>query len=229
MVALDATTLSILSSWQIPQSTMNADSDWGNSPILFNDATGRALVAGINKNGFLYAFLRSNIAAGPVWYDQVAISGICPTCGDGSVSSMAFAQGLLYAAGGNTTINGVGYPGAVRAVDPATGTIVWARGLAEPRRPRPRIRQRDGLRRSRPVPRGARRRHRDRSRQLPDGRGHVLGPERLERHGLHGLRRRDGLRLRARRPDDTSGRRRLPDRLDMPGRRQPHARPAARP
>ena len=132
MVALDATTLSILSSWQIPQSTMNADSDWGDSPILLTDSTGRALVAGINKNGFLYAFLRSNIAAGPVWYDQVAVSGICPTCGDGSVSSMAFAQGLLYAAGGNTTINGIGYPGAVRAVDPATGTVVWARGLASP-------------------------------------------------------------------------------------------------
>ncbi len=132
MVALDATSLSILSSWQIPQSTMNADSDWGDSPILFTDSTGRALVAGINKNGFLYAFLRSNIAAGPVWYDQVAVSGICPTCGDGSVSSMAFAQGLLYAAGGNTTINGVGYPGAVRAVDPGTGNVVWARGLASP-------------------------------------------------------------------------------------------------
>ena len=132
MVALDATTLSILSSWQIPQSTMNADSDWGDSPILFTDSTGRALVAGINKNGFLYAFLRSNVAAGPVWYDQVAVSGICPTCGDGSVSSMAFAQGLLYAAGGNTAINGIGYPGAVRAVDPATGNIVWARGLASP-------------------------------------------------------------------------------------------------
>lgn len=132
MVAVDGTTLAIKSSWQIPQSTMNADSDWGTSPILFTDQNGRALVAGVNKNGFLYAFLRSNVAAGPVWSDQVAVSGICPTCGDGSVASMAFAQGELFVPGGNTTISGVGYPGAVRAVDPATGNVLWARGLASP-------------------------------------------------------------------------------------------------
>ncbi len=132
MVAVDATTLAIKSAWQIPQSTMNADSDWGTSPILFTDQNGRALVAGINKNGFLYAFLRSNVAAGPVWSDQVAVSGICPTCGDGSVASMAFAGGTLFVPGGNTTINGVGYAGAIRAVDPATGNVLWAHGLASP-------------------------------------------------------------------------------------------------
>ena len=132
MVALDATSLAIKSYWQIPQSTMNADSDWGTSPILFADQNGRQLVAGVNKNGFLYAFLRSNVGAGPVWSDLVAVSGICPTCGDGSVASMAFANGTLFVPGGNTTINGVGYPGAIRAVDPASGAILWARGLASP-------------------------------------------------------------------------------------------------
>lgn len=132
MVALDATSLAVTSSWQIPQSTMNADSDWGTSPILFTDQGGRALVAGVNKNGFLYAFLRSNVSAGPVWSEQVAVGGICPTCGDGSVASMAFAGGTLFVPGGNTTIGGVGYPGAVRAIDPATGNVLWARGLAGP-------------------------------------------------------------------------------------------------
>jgi len=132
MVALDATTLAVKSLWQIPRSAANADSDWGNSPILFTDGNGRALVAGIDKNGFLYAFDRSNLAIGPIWSEQVAVGGICPTCGDASVASMAFAQGLLFAAGGNTTIGGVGYPGSVRAIDPTTGNVVWAHGLADP-------------------------------------------------------------------------------------------------
>ena len=132
MVALDATTLAIKSHWQIPRSAANADSDWGDSPILFTDGNGRAMVAGIDKNGFLYAFDRSNLALGPIWSEQIAIGGICPTCGDASVASMAFAQGLLYVAGGNTTIAGLGYPGAVRAINPTTGAVVWARGLAGP-------------------------------------------------------------------------------------------------
>jgi outer membrane protein assembly factor BamB len=132
MVSLDATTLAVKGFWQIPLSSANADSDWGNSPILFNDGNNRPMVAGINKNGFLYAFDRTNLALGPIWSEQVAVGGICPTCGDASVASMAFAQGLLFAAGGNTTINGIGYPGAIRAINPTTGAVVWAHGLADP-------------------------------------------------------------------------------------------------
>ena len=132
MVAVDATTLAIKSFWQIPLSAANADSDWGNSPILFSDSHGRAIVAGINKNGFLYAFDRSNLALGPIWSEQIAVGGICPTCGDASVASMAFGQGLLFVGGGNTTVNGVGYSGALRAIDPTTGNVVWAHGLADP-------------------------------------------------------------------------------------------------
>jgi outer membrane protein assembly factor BamB len=132
MVAVDATTLAIKSYWQIPRSAANADSDWGDSPILYTDGNNRAMVAGMNKNGFLYAFDRSNLALGPIWSDQIAIGGICPTCGDASVSSMAFANGVLYAAGGNTTIGGAGYQGSIRAINPTTGAYVWERGLASP-------------------------------------------------------------------------------------------------
>jgi outer membrane protein assembly factor BamB len=132
MVAVDATTLAIKGYWQIPLSAANSDSDWGTSPILFNDGNNRPIVAGINKNGFLYAFDRTNLALGPIWSEQVAVGGICPTCGDASVASMAFAQGLLFEAGGNTTINGIGYAGAIRAIDPTTGAVVWAHGLADP-------------------------------------------------------------------------------------------------
>jgi outer membrane protein assembly factor BamB len=132
LLAIDPTTMTITSAWQVPQNQVVPDSDWGTTPVLFSDGSGRQLVAAVNKNGYAYAFLRSNVAAGPIWRQLIAIGGMCPTCGDGSVSSMVFANGLLYAAGGNTTINGAGYPGAVRALDPATGAIVWEHGDPSP-------------------------------------------------------------------------------------------------
>jgi len=125
IVAIDASTLTVKSSWQVPQQDTVLDSDWGASPILATDASGRQLVSAINKNGYVYTFNRANLGAGPVWRQSIAIGGECPTCGDGSVSNLAFGNGRIYVAGGNTTINGVGYAGAVRALDPATGNIVW--------------------------------------------------------------------------------------------------------
>ena len=128
IVAIDANTMAIKDSWQVPVSQTVPDSDWGTSPILFTDSTNRQLVGAINKNGILYAFQRSNLAAGPVWQRQVAIGGGCPQCGEGSVSNLTFANGVLYAAGAATTINGYGYQGSVRALDPATGISIWEHG-----------------------------------------------------------------------------------------------------
>jgi outer membrane protein assembly factor BamB len=125
VVALDATTLAVKSAWKIPPSAVVDDSDWSTSPILVADSTGRQLVAAVNKNGFLYAFDRSNLAAGPVWQRLIAYGGPCPTCGDASAASAAFAGGVLYAAGGNTTIAGTGALGSVRALDPAAGAVIW--------------------------------------------------------------------------------------------------------
>jgi outer membrane protein assembly factor BamB len=125
MVAIDASTLTVTSSWQVPQQETVLDSDWGTSPILFTDASGHQLVSAINKNGYVYAFNRANVGAGPVWRQHLFIGGECPTCGDGSASNLAFGNGLLYAAGGNALISGVGHVGAVSALDPATGNIVW--------------------------------------------------------------------------------------------------------
>jgi polyvinyl alcohol dehydrogenase (cytochrome) len=123
MVALDASTLALKGSWTVQDP--GSDSDWGTSPILFNDGAGRPLVAAINKNGIAYAFDRTNVSNGPVWQQQIAIGGSCPECGDGSVSSGAFGNGLLYFAGGNTVVNGVAAGGSVRALDPSTGAVVW--------------------------------------------------------------------------------------------------------
>ena len=132
ILAIDASSLTLKDSWQLPANVAVNDSDWGTTPTLFSDAAGNLLVAAINKNGFAYVLKRTNLAAGPVWQQQLAVGGICPTCGDGSVSSGAFANGTLFLAGGNTTIGATGYPGTVRALDPGTGAVKWQHGAAKP-------------------------------------------------------------------------------------------------
>ena len=132
IIALDATTLTIKGAWQIPLSQSGSDSDWGNTPLLFTDAKGHQMVEATNKNGFTYAFDRANISAGPVWERQTGLGGECPPCGEGSVSSDAFAANTIFRAGGNTTIKGLGYPGSVRALDPATGAYRWEHGVSHP-------------------------------------------------------------------------------------------------
>jgi outer membrane protein assembly factor BamB len=132
IVALDANTLAVKSYWALPVKDEVEDSDWGTSPTLFSDAGGRALVAAVNKNGILYAFGQNNLRAGPVWRTRLAQGGPCPTCGDGSVSTGLFDGRRLYFAGGRTTIRGRSYRGSIRALDPATGMVTWARGLSAP-------------------------------------------------------------------------------------------------
>jgi len=96
------------------------------------------VVAAINKNGFAYAWNRQTLnAAGTqswVWKKQVDTGGVCPTCGDGSVSSGAYdsINHMLFLSGGHTTINGTAVNGFVRALDPATGSFIWEHGMSNP-------------------------------------------------------------------------------------------------
>jgi outer membrane protein assembly factor BamB len=128
IVALDAKSLTLKSVWKLPQSQAVTDSDWGTTPLLFTDTGGRSLVGAVNKNGIYYAFLRSNLAAGPVWQKSVASGGPCPWCGDGSVSSGAFANGAIFQAAGKATIGGTAFKGSVRSINPATGSFNWEHG-----------------------------------------------------------------------------------------------------
>jgi outer membrane protein assembly factor BamB len=132
VVALDATTLTVKSSWQVPASQQVTDSDFSTTPTVFTTSSGVAMVAANNKNGNVYALRADNLGAGPLWQKTIANGGECPECGQGSISSDAFANTLLYVAGGNTTINGTFYQGSVRALDPATGTYRWEHGTAGP-------------------------------------------------------------------------------------------------
>lgn len=133
MIALDADSLAVRSSWQLPSSEAVAagDSDWSTTPTIFSDGA-RDLVAAGNKNGVIYAFDRRDIAAGPVWRRQMAVPGQCGVCAEGTFASMAFSGDRLFAGGGATaTINGTKYDGSVRALDPATGKVLWEQGLPD--------------------------------------------------------------------------------------------------
>lgn len=132
IISLDASTLALKSSWKLPADQVVTDPDFGTTPLLFNDSTGRGLVGAVNKNGIFYAFDRAGLSAGPVWQTSVAIGGPCPTCGDGSVSSCAFAGGAVFQAGGKTTIGGTAFQGSVRSLNPDTGTFNWEHGTVAP-------------------------------------------------------------------------------------------------
>ncbi|MDQ2902759.1 MAG: PQQ-binding-like beta-propeller repeat protein [Chloroflexota bacterium] len=133
VVQLDATSLAPLSSWQVPPAQRGIDGDFGATPTLFNatiNGSATRMLGVANKNGMYYAFNRSTISAGPVWTRQIATGGGgCPQCGDGSLSPSTWDGTALYAAGGHTFIGGQSCAGGLRALNPATGAIIWARCL----------------------------------------------------------------------------------------------------
>src|SRR5438132_9475539 len=128
VVALTASNLSLVGSWQVPASQQTADGDFVNTPTVFAAQLGgvtHSLVGVANKNGIYYALDDANISAGPVWQDQVAVGGDSPQSGFGSISPSSWDGNTLYVAGGNTTINSASCKGSVRAVNPATGGYIW--------------------------------------------------------------------------------------------------------
>ena len=125
-LAVDPRTLEVLDSWQNPTTLEN--SDFGSSPALAS-AGSLKLVAATSKDGWLYVLRRDALSRGPVWKYQMAVidpalpgEGGDPARGFGSISTPAFAQGRLYAAGGRTP---QGEQGSVIAFDPASGAVIW--------------------------------------------------------------------------------------------------------
>jgi outer membrane protein assembly factor BamB len=130
LISVDATTLAIKSSWRLPVSDPTPDADWGTSPTLFTDSQGRQLVAAANKNGILYAFRRDDLAAGPVWTRRLADPAVGSDPAAGGVYSTGHFDGQrLYYASGLTTIGGSTVAGAVRALNPTTGAVIWERTM----------------------------------------------------------------------------------------------------
>ena len=135
LVKVRASDLSVLSFWRLPASEETLDSDFGAAPTLFAMNQGDAahqMVGLVNKNGYFYAFDRSNIAAGPVWKRQVAVGGACPQCDQGTISTAGWDGYLLYVGGGETyATNGAHCAGSVRALNPSNGATIWERCFQE--------------------------------------------------------------------------------------------------
>jgi len=128
MLKLNASNLSLESSWAVPAGQRVNDSDWGSTPTLFTAEIGGVIVPMVgsaDKNGIFYALNRGDLAKGPIWEYQVATGGDCPQCGNGSISPAAWDGTTLYVAGGSTTVGSTSCAGSVDALDPATGQPLW--------------------------------------------------------------------------------------------------------
>lgn len=134
IVRLNLDTFAIEDSWKLQLDPKNMwDADWGSSPTLFTDSSGRQLAGAGHKDGHYYAFDRDNLAAGPVWMAPVARTGEVPQEGDGTLSTAAFDGTRLYVGGGippETADPLVG--GSVVAIDPATGSVLWRQTMPGP-------------------------------------------------------------------------------------------------
>ena len=131
IVRLSATTLAKQEKWTT-STPLADDLDFGSSPTFFTATIGGVatdLIGACNKNGIYYTWRRSSLAAGPVWQRQVGDVGgtglgACITSGayDGP-------DNMLFVAANQTTVNGNAVQGSVRALDPATGAILWEQPL----------------------------------------------------------------------------------------------------
>jgi len=134
IIRLDLNTFDIEDRWKLPNDSGKYwDGDWGSSPTLFTDPAGRQLVGAGQKDGGYYAFDRSNLDAGPVWVAPIAVGGDVPQIGQGTLSTAAFDGKRLYVGGGIPRDNiDPAVFGAVSAVNPATGKIIWRHTFTGP-------------------------------------------------------------------------------------------------
>lgn len=121
-VAIDPASMQTLDSFQPVQTDFYTDWDFGASPTLYDLPDGRHLIAAANKNGLVYALDRDNLAGGVLWTSRISGSGASPDFGESTIVSAAYANGLLFVGGGRTTD---GFPGAIAALDPASGAQQW--------------------------------------------------------------------------------------------------------
>ena len=129
LVELSTTTLTLIHSWQVPKSQQGSDDDFGSTPTLFmtkiNGVVHR-MIGLVNKNGIYYALDRADISAGPLW--ETLLSTPIPGSRS-SISSSAWDGKTLYEGDSHTVIAGQDCQGSIRALNPATGAILWAHCL----------------------------------------------------------------------------------------------------
>ncbi len=121
-VAFDPISMETLDHFQPVPSPFAVDADFGGSPLLYATPGGRHLVAATNKDGFVYALDRDNLAAGVVWSRQISGNYGDPDLGLSTIVSPAFANDTLFVGGTRTND---GHSGAMVALNGATGSVRW--------------------------------------------------------------------------------------------------------
>lgn len=125
-------TLKFISKWTVPN-TAGTDLDWGSSPTLFQAKINgvRTQMIGANeKNGTFYALKAADLTSGPVWSRIVGSQGDFFNLGICTASAAWNPTRTRLIVGSNqTVINSQTFSGAVRALDPATGGIIWETGV----------------------------------------------------------------------------------------------------
>jgi outer membrane protein assembly factor BamB len=136
IVMLDWNTLAVEPNgiFQIPLADQETgDSDFGASCMVVPDVGGgkRGVICH-NKNTKLYALqLGSTTSSRLSWSLQLGIGGESPEFDEADITSGAFDGRYAYFATTKTTLNSVTYPGAIYAIDPITGTVVWETPLTQ--------------------------------------------------------------------------------------------------
>jgi outer membrane protein assembly factor BamB len=131
IVHLAGSTLNQVDAWTVPASARVGDSDFASSPTLFSadlgGGTQTPMVAACNKNGILYGWQQSDLAAGPVWQYKVGQGS-----GQGVKSCLAapiWDGAHLFVAGNPTHIQGISFAGSLQELDPVSGHAQWQIGL----------------------------------------------------------------------------------------------------
>ncbi len=110
IVLLDPLTLGVKSAHQEGQTS--GDFDFGTTPILFHDSTGRSLVGAVHKNGTFYAYALESIGKGALWSRPTGVQiGMMP----------AYDPNL----GSGGTLFIVGASARLFAINPANGSNRW--------------------------------------------------------------------------------------------------------
>lgn len=127
VVGINADTLAVDWSWQVPFQDQNNDADFGATPTLCTADNNHRVLGVANKNGNFYAF-DADALGDPIWQRTIAIGGGGPEGGQGSISSAACVNGVYYVGAGIPSGASVctGYSGQVWALAPATGSPRWA-------------------------------------------------------------------------------------------------------
>ncbi|HZY69742.1 MAG TPA: PQQ-binding-like beta-propeller repeat protein [Thermoplasmata archaeon] len=125
ILAFTPGTLTLVGHWRVPSGQVVIDGDFGATPTIY-DQGGTPFIAALNKDGFVYAWNRTNVTAGPVWSTSVGAS-------DHDIASMSYDGSHLYVGvGAPVSLNGKSFNGSLWALNPDTGSPVWETGLPAP-------------------------------------------------------------------------------------------------